>query len=308
MDILLCKGCGTLRASRVLAPETVYVEGYHKGEGDLHPFDYTAPLSLEHERLNNSKRLDHLREHVRGGRLLDVGGGIGTLASQAIELGFDATNLEPISEAVEYSKARSVPTILGTLDDLDPSTPPYDAITMMHVLEHLPECRRALESIWGWLLPGGYVMVEVPHYGSMSRIASGQAWLGWWPGQHIYYFKKQSLSDVMRRAGFEVVDIGTSVLAFDGLILDHYAYIVGLGPPLKKVLQLRRRFRGKGTSFHPGRPGRPDSTAPVAATPSPIRDQPLKRRLILPVLKRLARVEEALGVGETLWAIGKRPL
>lgn len=298
MDVLRCSNCGALRASKVLSAESVYVKGYHRGEGDLHPFDYTAPLSLEHERLNNDRRLDHLMKHLTEGRLLDVGGGIGTLTAQAIGRGFDATNLEPIGEAVDYALSHSIPTLKGTLEDIDPGVPLYDAVTMMHVLEHLPESRKTLEFVRRLLKPGGLVMVEVPHYGSMSRRASKQGWLGWWPGQHIHYFTKASLSDLFRRSGLEVLRMGTMVLAFDGLILSHYAYIVGLGPLLHKTLAVRGRRRRRSPVSVGDSPGMPPS----------IRDEPLKRRLLLPPLRALAKLEELSGVGETLWAIGREKI
>lgn len=298
--ILQCAECGTLRAERVLAADIVYVEGYHRGDGDLHPYDYTAPLSLEHETLNNRRRLERLEGFMRPGRLLDVGGGIGTFTRVAIERGWEAINLEPIADAIDYARAQGIPTIQGGVGELEPRRETYDAACLIHVLEHLPESRKALERVKGVIRPGGLVMVEVPNHGSMARRASKDAWLGWWPGQHVYSFTERTLSGLLQRAGFGVLDVSTMVLDWDGLILDHYAYILGLGPLFQRAVGLKRRLR----RVRGGERNRDRAPAQPAAPP-PLREQPLRRLALARPLRLLARVEEALGVGETLLAVGR---
>lgn len=298
MDILRCTNCSTVRSARVLSPDSVYVEGYHRGDGEIHPFDYTAPLSLEHERVNNSRRLIKLERFATPGRLLDVGGGIGTLCAVASERGWESVNLEPIQEAVDYSIGSGVKTILGGIEDVQEGN--FDAVTMMHVLEHLPACRASLERARDLLEPSGLLMVEVPHLDSACRRASKQGWLGWWPGQHIYHFTKDTLSGVLERAGLEIVETGTMVLSFDGLILDHYAYIVGLGPAFKRAMALKARLSGQKST------ATTEAQGPATDVPPPLRDAGAKRLLLKP-LDAIARLEEQLGLGETLYAIARRP-
>ncbi|MCA1839405.1 MAG: class I SAM-dependent methyltransferase, partial [Actinobacteria bacterium] len=237
----------------------------------------------EHEVLNNSRRLAKLEKFIQPpGDLLDVGGGIGTLTALAIERGWDATNLEPIDEAVDYAKQRGIPTIKGGIEDVEPKQR-FDAITMMHVLEHLPRSREALQKAGAVMRPGGHIMIEVPHYNAMCRRVKQSDWLGWWPGQHIYYWTTDTIADLVRRAGFEVLDVRTMVLYFDGLFLDHYAYILGLAPAFRTAMSIKRRLFGGEVSTNGGSAKGGQVGAPA------LRDQPLSRRWLTWPLEGIAR-------------------
>jgi SAM-dependent methyltransferase len=85
---------------------------------------------------------------------------------------------------------------------------PFDAITMWHVLEHLPEPLAALERAAELLAPGGRLVVSVPNNDSWQARLGGDDWLHLDIPRHIYHFTPGSLSQLVERAGFRVERIG----------------------------------------------------------------------------------------------------
>ena len=101
-----------------------------------------------------------------GGRLLDVGcGGGNLLASVADRLGAVATGLDVSGPALERARRR-FPEHTWLRAAAEPGALPreaFDAITLIHVLEHSLAPTILLGTLGSWLRPGGILIVEVPN-------------------------------------------------------------------------------------------------------------------------------------------------
>lgn len=82
-----------------------------------------------------------------------------------------------------------------------------DAVTCFEMLEHVFEPRRALEEIHRVLKPGGYALLLVPSDTLLFR----SIWAVWtktrgaiWDETHVQSFRRGSLGDIARHAGFTV--------------------------------------------------------------------------------------------------------
>lgn len=302
IPVVRCRECDTVRITQVVSPDIVYSDGYHLGEtwgDDTDPkFDYTAPESIEYEMFSCIERIKWLERFTAPGRLLDVGGGVGTFALAAMHRGWDPTVLEPVPSAIDYVKGLGLKGIVGGIADIDSTEEPYDVLSMVHVLEHFTDVRDAMQQAKAALAPGSLIFLELPHWDSVPRRVSGEHWVGWRPGQHVHLFTKASLAGLFERVGLDVVKIQSVVLLWDGLILDYYAYLVGAQALLRKAVALKR-----GISR---RPVGADNEA-RGQMPPPFREERLKKLILKPVLDAAARIEETLGVGENLRAIARVP-
>jgi SAM-dependent methyltransferase len=107
--------------------------------------------------------LSLLLKQARGGTLLDIGCSYGRFIAAASSY-FTCFGMDVDPDVV--GKAAS----FGNGKGFVCSTLPYipfaglDVITMLDVLEHLPEPEAALESAFGSLKPGGIMLVVVPVY------------------------------------------------------------------------------------------------------------------------------------------------
>ncbi len=146
-----------------------------------------------------------------GGRLLDVGCGNGRFLAQMRELGWEVTGVEPDPIAVQVARERfGLEVFQGTLEEAGFPDNSFDAITMNHVIEHVPdpiglltECRRLLK-------PGGKLVVVTPNIRSLGARLFGEAWRGWEPPRHLFLFSPKSLRVCAQRAGLQVQALWTT--------------------------------------------------------------------------------------------------
>ncbi len=97
-------------------------------------------------------------------RILDAGCGTGAGLDNIEQLGH-AFGLDASPEALRFcrkrGKSRLFATSLESPGVLDGS---FDAATMLDVLEHIDDDRRALQSLFRLLRPGGHLILTVPAY------------------------------------------------------------------------------------------------------------------------------------------------
>lgn len=155
-----------------------------------------------------SRVLARVERHVEPGRLLDIGAGPGFLLAVAAERGWSPMGLEINSWAVEYARKEvRVDVNRGTIEAVAFAGQSFDAVTMMDLVEHLPDPAAAIERAAELIRRGGILAVLTPDSGSpMSRLLAGR-----WPEvkrvpEHLVLFSLRGLTSLLERHGFEVVD------------------------------------------------------------------------------------------------------
>lgn len=144
------------------------------------------------------------------GRLLDIGCGNGKLLNRMRKLGWDVTGIETDHEAVRLIRSKlQINVYKGNLEQAQFPGDTFDAITMHHVIEHLPdpletltECRRVLRE-------DGILVLTTPNAESLGSIRYGMDWRGLEPPRHIYMFTIKSIQRAIKDAGFIIETVGT---------------------------------------------------------------------------------------------------
>jgi SAM-dependent methyltransferase len=160
--------------------------------------DAERPLRIEADR----ERLARLRRHVQGGRLLDVGAATGTFLTVAEEAFAEAIGIEPDPITSAQARAGGLDVRTGTLDDVEPA---FDAITMLHVIEHLDSPRAALQRVQALLRPGGAVLIETPTTDSRWWKLARSRWRQLIP-DHYFFFSRATLERLLRESGLQPVE------------------------------------------------------------------------------------------------------
>lgn len=207
--LLRCRGCDLVYAERYADPDQIYVDGYLKGEGQWGPPNVLDPEFARRLADLNGRRMELLaRVLPDGGRLLDVGCGMGELLVAARDAGWEAVGVEPVAASAAYARdERGLDVRTAMLADAGLGRGSFDVVAATHVLEHMPEGRSFLEHVAEWARPGGYVAIEVPNYGSLQRRTLDEGWIGLRPLEHVAHYTPDSLRDVFVRAGLEPVSI-----------------------------------------------------------------------------------------------------
>lgn len=174
-------------------------------EGEFKPLHRIQPL-----------RLDYIRSVVdlTGRRVLDVGCGGGLLTEGLARSGAEVTGLEPGEGAVAAARAHlrasglTIDYRQAELGDFLAEGPePFDVITCMEVLEHVPDPGELIRQCAALLRPGGLLFVATLNRTLRSyamAILGAEYVLGWLPrGTHDWdrFITPGEMADHLRHAG-----------------------------------------------------------------------------------------------------------
>ena len=129
-------------------------------------------------------------------RILDFGCGTGANLKAMSALG-QVHGVDASPQAVAFCQERGLERV-RLLEGPPPKEPPFgqrfDLITMLDVLEHIPDEVGILKRLGSWLVPGGVLLLTVPAYRAL------------WSGEdhvslHLRRYTAPTLGRAMNRAG-----------------------------------------------------------------------------------------------------------
>lgn len=189
-----------------------------------------------------------LRADQGGTKLLDIGCSSGALLGSARRHGFKAEGVEPAVQAAEYARSEGLTVFQGYLQDACYPTENFDAVTLMEVIEHLPDPHALLKEVWRILKPNGMLVVGTGNGASWTVRLVGARW-GYLHvaehGGHISFFNPGSLGLLAQQRGFLVERIETRRVSLaDKQQVGRATY--GVLKVVAEVLALPARLCGKG--------------------------------------------------------------
>jgi len=147
------------------------------------------------------------------GRLLDVGCGTGDYLAAMTALGWQGTGCE-ISEAALAVARRRIPEVAwhhGEVETLPAAPGTFDAVTLWHTLEHLPDPRGTLMRIRTLLSPQGRLIVALPNLDSWEAKWLRRRWVELDIPSHLIFFSTTTLQAMLGQAGFTCTRIRPQV-------------------------------------------------------------------------------------------------
>lgn len=146
---------------------------------------------------------------VPQGRLLDVGCGQGQWLFSMREMGWQVDGVDFDERAAKAGAEAGLAIRCGSLEQQNFPSETFDAVTMSHVIEHLPEPAQTLGECARILKPGGKLVVWTPNTSSLGCRVLKQDWRGLEPPRHLYLFSPRSMRLLLERAGFDPISIRT---------------------------------------------------------------------------------------------------
>lgn len=163
--------------------------------------------------------------------LLDLGCGKGQFLHSAAELGWKVKGIETAVERATFGIEQY---------GLDISTEeyhsgvieggPFGVITVFHVLEHLPRPAELLGQLVAEnLARNGYLVIEVPLFGSLQSKLAGKHWVHLDPPLHVSHFTKRSLSKLLSELAleprrFEYLSVQQGLLGMVQSVMSMFGY------------------------------------------------------------------------------------
>jgi 2-polyprenyl-3-methyl-5-hydroxy-6-metoxy-1,4-benzoquinol methylase len=141
---------------------------------------------------------------VRQGRLLEVGCGDGRQMVKMKDSGWQVEGQEVDLNARQVATERTgLPVHYGELECLKLPDETYDAIVMVHVIEHVPDPISLLKECNRLLKPGGTLVAVTPNVESLGHREFGKFWRDIDAPRHLHVFSRVTLSKVAGLAGFK---------------------------------------------------------------------------------------------------------
>jgi SAM-dependent methyltransferase len=193
-----CGTCGLLATSPRPTPdllESLYADtAYHGTRSDPDPAAWAARAQTIVATLPR-----------RPGTVLDFGAGEGHLVAALIGLGIAAEGVEPAATGREVA-ARDHGIALHSAIPARASGP-FDAVLLVHSLEHVPDPVQSLAELRAVLAPDGVVFAEVPHAGSVDMVLPQRRREILDLPFHLHHFTPRTLAAVAARAGFAPLEV-----------------------------------------------------------------------------------------------------
>lgn len=228
-DIVRCRSCGHMQ----LAPmpsESMLAEAYAQAASE----DYVGEEAGQRETARRT--LERIEAHgTSGRRLLDLGCWVGFLLAEARERGWQVTGVEPSEFGSRYAQEQlGLDVVRSGLFEADLPQHAFDAVTLGDVIEHLTDPGSALARIRRLLVSDGVLWMALPDAGSAVARLMGRRWWSVIP-THVQYFTRGSITALLGRSGFEVLELDTAPKAFTvGYYLER---IGGYSPAAGRLLR-----------------------------------------------------------------------
>lgn len=141
----------------------------------------------------------------KGARLLEIGSGLGHLVGQ-LEDSFETYGMDVNYWAVEQSKSIVSESALqaASAQELPYKDNSFNVVIIKHIVEHLPEPKKAVTEIGRVTEAGGTLILATPNLDSLLKPWKGEKWIGYQDPTHISLKKPVEWLSFIKEAGFEV--------------------------------------------------------------------------------------------------------
>jgi 2-polyprenyl-3-methyl-5-hydroxy-6-metoxy-1,4-benzoquinol methylase len=205
--ILRCSTCGVGKTH--LPPEfstdTIYTEEYFQGGRADGYSDYVGNENVLRAEFRSV--LDDLRRAgATSGKLLELGCAYGFFLVEAQPY-FKTQGIEVSETAAQFCRSRGLDVETGILtEDYVARRAPFDAVVMLDVVEHLPDPGILLALLHRAMSPGARLLLSTGDWESALSRIMGKNWRLMTPPQHTFFFSPRTMSAMLARVGFEIVE------------------------------------------------------------------------------------------------------
>ena len=146
------------------------------------------------------------REWGRGpGKVLDVGCGRGLLLRAFRERGWQVDGTELSESAAAFARdVLKIPVKVAPVLSLPWPDGTFDAVSMWHVLEHVPDPVAALREAARVLRQEGVLFAGAPNFGSPEARWTRDKWFHLDVPRHLTHLTQESLGSALATAGFVI--------------------------------------------------------------------------------------------------------
>jgi 2-polyprenyl-3-methyl-5-hydroxy-6-metoxy-1,4-benzoquinol methylase len=134
--------------------------------------------------------------------ILDLGCGTGAFLRECKKNNMQISGVEPSPVARETALRNTKARIWDNISAIQGD---YDAITLWHVLEHVPALHQTLDKIKNHLSRNGTMFIAVPNLKSLDAKRYLENWAGYDVPRHLWHFSKETMKKTLERHNLNLV-------------------------------------------------------------------------------------------------------
>ncbi len=195
-------------------------------------------LYQKFQSINLKYKLNLVKKFAKGAKWADYGSGSGAFCSYASQKGINIVGFEPNV----YARSSALKKGIKTYDISEfEHTHTFDAITLWHVLEHIPDPNVAMQLFRDHLSESGILVLALPNHESFDAGFFGKYWAAWDVPRHLWHFNQSAIENFLTSNGFDLIK--TSPLYLDSF------YISALSLKYKSTSVILAPFIGLVSNF-----------------------------------------------------------
>jgi 2-polyprenyl-3-methyl-5-hydroxy-6-metoxy-1,4-benzoquinol methylase len=149
---------------------------------------------------------EKLKAHVPAGKdVLDIGCGDGGFLD-TLRKDYRTFGVEISDYLADFARKRGGMQIYtGDFLNTDFQHQTFDGITLISLIEHIPDPAATLEKSHRLLNDNGIFLLKTVNYKCWNRALLGKKWTGFRPPDHVVYFTPENLKQLLSRIGFKKI-------------------------------------------------------------------------------------------------------
>lgn len=156
--------------------------------------------------VKNRARMVRIMQFKNGGRILDIGCCNGSFLALLERNGWETYGVDFSSAAIENAQQvfGQNRTFCGELLDAEYPTNFFDVVTLYDTIEHLANPRTVLEEVQRISKTDALLVIQTNDMESLNARFFPRSML--FPAQHLYYYRKRDLVQLLAGNGFDLVE------------------------------------------------------------------------------------------------------
>jgi len=231
-----CSNCGFVFTSP--RPHLSVLADYYKSE------DYISHSSSKKGLINSlylmvrsftlRKKVNLIQQFTNKGKVLDIGSGTGHFVAALQQANIDVVGVEPDQDARSFAWREHKVELQSkeALKGFDSNS--FDAITLWHVLEHIPSLDEDISEVYRLLKEDGKLFIAVPNRNSYDAKNYLSYWAAYDVPRHLHHFREKDIKQLFQRNSFQLIN--TLPMRFDAYYVSMLSEKYKNGNFLKGIL------------------------------------------------------------------------
>lgn len=193
--------------------------------------------------LSKKMSLVDLNTKSGGKKVLDIGCGTGDFLAMAQKYKWEIAGVEPDKQAREIASKKTQTEIYTNDWLLKAEENTFDAITMWHVLEHVPNLGEQISLLKKIIKPNGTIFIAVPNFKSHDAKHYKEFWAAYDVPRHLWHFSQKAIKELFLKENLKVVKI--LPMKFDA----YYVSLLSEKHKTGKMNPIKAFYRGFVSNF-----------------------------------------------------------